>query len=130
MRVNVEVCVSSVEEAIAAAELGADSVELCSWLACGGVTPGPGLLSMVKERLASTATRVRVAGMDPDEGRSLVEELYAYATQAKYVYRHRWRAGDAILWDNRSTLHCATPFDEQRYQRLMLRTQLAGTVPE
>ncbi len=47
------------EEALAAAEAGADSVELCSWLACGGVTPGPGLLSLVRERLKDGAVRRR-----------------------------------------------------------------------
>lgn len=60
MRVNVEVCVTSVEEAAAAAKAGADSVELCSWLACGGVTPGPGLLSMMREALKDTTTKRRV----------------------------------------------------------------------
>lgn len=60
MRVNVEVCVTSVEEAVAAANAGVDSVEVCSWLACGGLTPGPGLLSMVRERLKDSGVRRRV----------------------------------------------------------------------
>lgn len=51
MRVSIEVCVPSVEEALAAARLGIDSVELCSWLACGGVTPSYGMVNTVKERL-------------------------------------------------------------------------------
>lgn len=60
MRVNVEVCVTSVEEAVAAGKTGVDSVELCSWLACGGLTPGPGLLSLVREKLAEVPVRRRV----------------------------------------------------------------------
>jgi taurine dioxygenase len=36
---------------------------------------------------------------------------------------------DAVLWDNRCMLHCATPFDESRYTRLMHRTTLEGDVP-
>lgn len=60
MRVQVEICVTSVEEAAAAAELGADSVEICSWLASGGLTPGPGLVSSIKERLKGGRTRSRV----------------------------------------------------------------------
>ena len=60
MRVNVEVCVTSIEEALAAAKAGADSVELCSWLACGGLTPGPGLVSMTREVLKDMATKRRV----------------------------------------------------------------------
>ena len=45
------------------------------------------------------------------------------------MHRHRWRAGDAILWDNRCTQHSATGFDESRYVRLMHRTTLEGDAP-
>jgi alpha-ketoglutarate-dependent taurine dioxygenase len=68
-------------------------------------------------------------GMDPDEGFALVQELFAYASGAQFVYRHQWRLHDAVQWDNRCMLHCATPFDETRYQRLMHRTTLEGDVP-
>ncbi len=71
----------------------------------------------------------RIVGMSQDESDALLTELRSFATQPRFVYAHRWQAGDAILWDNRSTLHCATPFDEARYDRLKLRTQLAGTAP-
>ena len=60
MGVRIEVCVTSVEEATAAAKAGVDSVEVCSWLACGGVTPGSGLVSMVKESLRDAPLRKRV----------------------------------------------------------------------
>jgi copper homeostasis protein len=50
MRVAVEVCIASIAEALAAERAGADGVELCTWLACGGVTPSPGSLSLLKER--------------------------------------------------------------------------------
>jgi copper homeostasis protein len=60
MRVSVEVCVTSIAEALAAAKAGADSVEVCSWLACGGLTPGPGLLSMTRDVLKDTTTKRRV----------------------------------------------------------------------
>jgi alpha-ketoglutarate-dependent taurine dioxygenase len=70
-----------------------------------------------------------IVGMGFEEGRRLLDELRAHATQPEYVYRHRWRVGDAILWDNRCTLHCATDYDEQRYRRLMHRTTLVGTAP-
>jgi taurine dioxygenase len=59
----------------------------------------------------------------------LVRELFAYAAEPRFVYRHRWRRHDAVLWDNRCMLHCATPFDEARYRRLMHRTTLEGDVP-
>lgn len=51
MKVRVEVCVTSVEEAIAAERGGADTVEVCSWLACGGVTPGPGIVRVLRDRM-------------------------------------------------------------------------------
>jgi copper homeostasis protein len=59
MRVAVEVCVASVEEAQAAAELGADSVEVCSWLSCGGITPGSGLVDTIRG-VADLTVRVLV----------------------------------------------------------------------
>ncbi len=52
MRVAVEVCVASFAEAQAAAEAGADSVEVCTWLACGGVTPSNGLVDAIRGALA------------------------------------------------------------------------------
>jgi alpha-ketoglutarate-dependent taurine dioxygenase len=70
-----------------------------------------------------------IEGMDPDEGFALVRELFAYASAAHFVYRHPWRLHDAVQWDNRCMLHCATPFDETRHQRLMHRTTLEGDVP-
>lgn len=70
-----------------------------------------------------------IEGMDPDEGLALVRELFAYASREPFVYRHRWRLHDAVQWDNRCMLHCATPFDETRYERLMHRTTLEGDVP-
>jgi copper homeostasis protein len=53
MRVAVEICVTSVAEALAAERAGADSVEICTWLACGGVTPSSGLVDAVR-----TAVRI------------------------------------------------------------------------
>ena len=70
-----------------------------------------------------------VEGMDADEGRALIEQLFAYASGERFVYRHAWRVHDAVLWDNRCMLHCATPFDEARYTRFMHRTTLEGDVP-
>jgi copper homeostasis protein len=51
MRVSIEVCVTNLNEALAAAKAGADSVELCTWLDCGGVTPSYGLVNSIKEEL-------------------------------------------------------------------------------
>ena len=70
-----------------------------------------------------------IEGLPKDEGRALVAWLQEFARQDRFVYRHRWRDGDGVLWDNRCTQHCATPFDEARYTRLMHRTTLEGAAP-
>jgi putative 2-oxoglutarate oxygenase len=70
-----------------------------------------------------------IEGLPEQEGRELVAWLQEFACQPRFIYRHHWLAGDAILWDNRCTQHSATPFDESRYTRLMLRTTLEGDAP-
>ena len=63
----------------------------------------------------------RVSGMSVPEGRLLVAELLEHATQPKFVYRHSWRAGDYVMWDNRATLHRGRRYD------LSLRRDLRRT---
>jgi alpha-ketoglutarate-dependent 2,4-dichlorophenoxyacetate dioxygenase len=55
------------------------------------------------------------------EGRLLLRDLIEHATQREFVYRHVWRAGDFVIWDNRATMHRATPFDDARYRRELRR---------
>ena len=71
----------------------------------------------------------RIEGMPDEEAAGLIDYLKEFATQPQFVYRHRWRVGDAVLWDNRCTQHCATPFDDAKYQRHMQRTTLEGEAP-
>ena len=73
---------------------------------------------------------IGVVGLDPREGEALVEELYAHATQAKYVYRHHWRPHDLVIWDNRCTMHAATPLLSNDYRRDMRRTTINESGPE
>jgi alpha-ketoglutarate-dependent taurine dioxygenase len=70
-----------------------------------------------------------VDGMPDDEAQELIDYLKDFATRSEFVYRHKWKVGDALLWDNRCTQHCATPFDDTQYHRLMYRTTLEGEVP-
>lgn len=65
-----------------------------------------------------------VIGMDAAEGRALLEELTAFATQPQFVYSHKWRDGDLVIWDNRDTMHRATPFPEEKFRRDMRRTSV------
>lgn len=71
----------------------------------------------------------RIERMPDDEAAELIEYLKELATLPQFVYRHQWRVGDALLWDNRCTQHCATPFDDAKYQRHMQRTTLEGEMP-
>ncbi len=67
-------------------------------------------------------------GMSVEEGRARIIELEAHATQERFVYRHHWRPGDVLMWDNRCLLHRADAnFDAARYARVMHRTCLRGT---
>lgn len=70
-----------------------------------------------------------IPAMDVDEGRRLISELEAFATQPRFVYSHAWREGDLVIWDNCTTLHCATPFDTRKYIRKMHRVQALGERP-
>jgi taurine dioxygenase len=71
-----------------------------------------------------------VVGMDPAEGRRLIDELEAFATRPEFVYSHRWQDGDVLMWDNRCTLHRATPYEFDRYTRTLYRTQVKGGAPQ
>ena len=81
------------------------------------VNPSSGERSLY---IASHAFEVR--GMEQPAGRALIEELLDCCTRDEYVYRHNWQVGDLLMWDNRSTLHRATPFDSAKHRRVMRRT--------
>ena len=71
-----------------------------------------------------------IVGMPPREGRRILDELTAFCTQPQFVYSHSWRDGDAVMWDNRCTLHRATTFDKTQYKRKLHRTTIAGKSPD
>jgi alpha-ketoglutarate-dependent taurine dioxygenase len=73
---------------------------------------------------------IGIVGMPEDESAALLDTLLAHATQPRFVYAHRWRPGDLVMWDNRCTLHRAVAnFDMNRYRRVMHRNVVKGTVP-
>ncbi len=78
--------------------------------------PGSGRKSLY---LASHAGRI--FGMSEPEGRALLEELVAHATQRRFIYTHRWRVHDLVILDNRCTMHRGTDFDDLRWKRDMQR---------
>ncbi|HKJ00080.1 MAG TPA: TauD/TfdA family dioxygenase [bacterium] len=67
----------------------------------------------------------RVLGMPEDEGRALIDQLIAHVTQRQFVYTHRWRVRDLVMWDNRCTMHRGTAFDDTRWKRDMQRATVA-----
>jgi taurine dioxygenase len=68
----------------------------------------------------------KVDGMSDAEGRQLLDDLLEFATKPAFVYRHKWRRHDLLMWDDRCTLHSATPYDTARELRTMYRTVVAG----
>jgi taurine dioxygenase len=70
----------------------------------------------------------RIDGMDKGESDVMLQMLFAHTQEERFVYRHVWRAHDLLCWDNRSTMHHATPYDGQ-YTRHMHRTTIQGPRP-
>lgn len=69
-------------------------------------------------------------GYPEEYGRIRLEELTAHAVDERFVYRHKWKAGDLVMWDNRCLLHRANPnFDAARFPRVLQRTCLRGNAP-
>lgn len=90
----------------------------------------------------SPENTVRVEGIEPaSAGRALVQRILrgmlGNGDPERFVYRHGWQPGDAVLWDNRQMIHRATPFqgsgsdttDNAHKQRLMWRVTVRGGVP-
>lgn len=69
--------------------------------------------------LASHASRI--IDWPVPEGRLLLRDLVEHATQPQFVYRHAWRVGDLVIWDNLATMHRGRPFDDVRHRRELRR---------
>jgi len=78
--------------------------------------PGSGRRALY---LASHASRI--IDWPVPEGRLLLRDLIEHATQRQFVYRHAWRVGDLVIWDNRCTMHRATPFEDTKHRRELRR---------
>ena len=69
----------------------------------------------------------RIFGMPDDEGRALIDRLLAHVTQRQFVYTHRWRRNELVMWDNRCTMHRGTDYDDLRYVRDMRRVTVSDS---
>jgi alpha-ketoglutarate-dependent 2,4-dichlorophenoxyacetate dioxygenase len=68
-----------------------------------------------------------IVGLPVEDGQALLAELIAFATEPQFVYRHKWHVGDLVIWDNRCTMHRATPFETTDHARDMRRTTITDT---
>jgi taurine dioxygenase len=99
--------------------------------------PPPGIHPLVRThadngRKALYLNPVRmesIPGMEDEEALALIGDLMAHATQQKYEYRHQWRPGDMVIWDNRSVMHQANPDYDMNERRYLYRLMLKGEVP-
>src|ERR1051326_4241481 len=99
--------------------------------------PSPGVHPLVRThpengRKALFLNPVRmesIEGMADDDALKLIDELMQHATQKKYEYRHQWKHGDWVMWDNRSVMHQANPDYDMKERRYLYRLMLQGEVP-
>lgn len=78
-----------------------------------------------RKSLILGCTAAQVVGMSHAESTALLVRLRDWATQPQFVYQHKWKLGDMVIWDNTGTLHRALPYDPDS-GRLMHRTKLEG----
>ena len=69
-----------------------------------------------------------IPGLSVEDSEALLDRLWAHATQPAYTWTQVWQEGDLVLWDNRCALHRRDDFDD-RYERIMHRTQICGDKP-
>ena len=70
-----------------------------------------------------------IVGLEREAGHRLIDELVAHATQPMFTYRHRWRTGDIVIWDNRCLMHKANGDYPEGARRFMRRIIVMGDVP-
>jgi len=69
---------------------------------------------------------VRVDGLDEKESEDLLNAVFDHAEKSEFIYCHKWKVGDVLMWDNRNSMHARTNFPSDQ-RRVMWRTQIIGT---
>jgi alpha-ketoglutarate-dependent 2,4-dichlorophenoxyacetate dioxygenase len=70
-----------------------------------------------------------IEGWSVERSRALIQELNSWGTRPEFVYVHKWRPKDIVMWDNRAVLHRGNPWPDEAYRRVMHRTTVAGDGP-
>jgi taurine dioxygenase len=91
-------------------------------LVCTHPESGRRMLYLGRRRMAW------LEGFDLAASDQLLDEIWDHATRRQFIWTHRWRVGDLVLWDNRCTMHRRDPFDSNT-RRVMHRTQIKGSAP-
>jgi len=81
-----------------------------------------------RKSLALSTSASHVVGLHPADNRALLDRLIAHTTQPQFVYRHVWRMGDVLIWDNTGTIHRVRPYDADSGRELH-RFTLNGEEP-
>jgi alpha-ketoglutarate-dependent 2,4-dichlorophenoxyacetate dioxygenase len=71
----------------------------------------------------------RIFDMKEEEGQALLQQLIDHSTQRQFVYMHRWRVHDLVMWDNRCTMHRGKGYDDLRWPRDMQRATVSDVAP-
>ena len=71
----------------------------------------------------------RIQGWPVPEAMALIRWLVEFATQRQFVYAHTWRQWDLVMWDNRSTMHRARPYEDATHPRDLRRVTLTDVAP-
>jgi taurine dioxygenase len=69
-----------------------------------------------------------IDGLDQEKALNLLQKLYSHATNPEFVYHHQWQDGDLLVWNNVTTMHCATAIDSSQ-ERLLYRILTKGCLP-
>jgi len=87
----------------------------------GAIQPLVRTLPTGRKSLYLASHAYRIVDWPVPDARLLLLELMEHATQRQFVYRHSWRVGDLVIWDNRCTMHRAMAFDDSSYKRELRR---------
>ena len=70
-----------------------------------------------------------IEGMNYEDARAVIDELETICSKPEFTYRHKWREGDMVMFDNICVMHQAMPYDLSNSRRLLHRTTVAGNKP-